>query len=541
MPTLGAMRVLVVARFLVLVAVYALMLVRDGGILVNPAAYLLVFALGLVNVGYVLFLPYATRLREFVLIQLVIDGVVEAVLIYLTGGVYSFAVVLMLGSVVAASLTVSPRAGIAYAAASVVVLGAVQLSYHLLARGAVGGLPWVQAMTIYPARLLIGRDVALLIAQSLGLFAVGGLSARLQRHVSGVRGLYREIIERMAEGLLVVDGDGLVLFFNASARELLLPGVYLPLVGEPVEELLAHVGSLPLSRWLQATGVVTEDVELQGEGGVPVTVQVRTSVVRQPTGQLVCTIVTLVDVSSARQVQSMRERAERLEELAMLSMGIAHEVRNPLASIRGCAQELAAVAELATNQRRFLEIICSESDRMDTMVEQFAQFARTSPMRTSTVDLRAFLDTVATGLRQREVAVIAEIIVEAGNGLSVQADPDMLHQVVVNLAINGLDAIDRAGSGRLSLRASRSPGDRDGESGWVAIEVEDTGVGMDEATKQKVFRPFFSTKSRGMGLGLALVARMVRLHGGTIHVRSSLGKGATVTVRLPVAAASVVG
>ncbi|WP_432821844.1 sensor histidine kinase [Trichloromonas sp.] len=223
--------------------------------------------------------------------------------------------------------------------------------------------------------------------------------------------------------------------------------------------------------------------------------------------------------------ESLR-RKERLAALGEMSAGIAHEIRNPLGIISSSAQLIEKkLAAGSSDVGQLLDIIQEESTRINGLVTDFISFGRPGEPVLRPYDLQAFLQRAAEhvdGLaRQRNVAVEVE---PEGGALTIRFDADMMQQVLLNLLLNALAAIEPGG--RIRLRSYR-------EEGRVCFEVEDDGCGIAPENQEKVFDPFFTTRDKGTGLGLANAFRIVEAHCGDLRMRSELGRGSVFTVCLP--------
>jgi two-component system sensor histidine kinase HydH len=224
------------------------------------------------------------------------------------------------------------------------------------------------------------------------------------------------------------------------------------------------------------------------------------------------------------------KRAERLSAIGQLSAGLAHEIRNPLASISGAAAILARSQALDAKNAKCLEIITSESERLNGLLTNFLNFARPRPPRLQTVRLGPVLENVielaSHGVRGK--AVRLEKSVE--NGLQpVECDPEQLEQVLLNLMINAIEASPDGETVTLSAAA---------ENGRIAIGVADRGHGVAPAHIDRLFDPFFTTKEHGTGLGLPVAHQIVRQMGGSLLARANAGRGMTFSVVLPAKAQS---
>ena len=219
------------------------------------------------------------------------------------------------------------------------------------------------------------------------------------------------------------------------------------------------------------------------------------------------------------------KRAERLSAIGQLSAGLAHEIRNPLASISGAAAILARSHELDPKNAKCLGIIMSECQRLNRLLTNFLNFARPRPPRLQSVRLEPVLENVL-GLASHGVrgkTVYFEKCIEPGL-LPVECDPEQLEQVLLNLMINAIEASPDGGTVRLSATA---------EDGRIAISVADHGHGVAPAHIDRLFDPFFTTKEHGTGLGLPVAHQIVRQMGGSLLANANADRGMTFSVVLP--------
>jgi signal transduction histidine kinase len=243
----------------------------------------------------------------------------------------------------------------------------------------------------------------------------------------------------------------------------------------------------------------------------------------------------LISELEARVAQKTREvlRADRLATLGGIAAGFAHEIGNSLHVIRGFSS--AAARDLASDSpvKDDVEAIRREVGRAASMIERFLVFARARTVHPHPQPLEPIVREAAevVGPAAAEAKVERSIQIDPGLPL-VEADAELLRQAFLNLCVNAIQAMQARGGGKLAVRA-RCDGD------GVAVEVSDTGPGMDDATRAHVFEPFFTTKASGTGLGLAIVRQAAEAHGGTVEVESRPGEGATFRVRLPAVPAAV--
>jgi signal transduction histidine kinase len=478
--------------------------------------------------------------------QLLVDFALQAVLVWSTGGVVSIFTPLLFVTLAAATAVSSIRDAFALATLTTLLLAGTTLAY---------GLGFMPATSTWSSWIFTGEKSAeiasYLVASVLGLYTVSSLGSKLSHGLRRAEHLQEEIIENMAEGLLAVDHETRVIRMNGECRRLLglpsVPGGS----GEPfLRQLLdgcepKRVSKAPLAEICDALVQGRKqrfETALSGPDGAERPVEVKVSTVRDDRGRLRLGIALFSDLSLQREMEKAEERIHRLEEIHVLAMGLAHEIRNPLASIRGCVQEIARLTAGLAGVARFAEIVVRESDRLDRIIEDFFQYAKSAPPDTQAVDVVAVAQEAVLLLRGRQDVGRREVKIRTSRTVpQVRGDRDRLLQVLLNLGINAIHATQES-EGCLGVEVlpcglpnprGRRCGDGQRECAGVEVVVWDNGPGMDRRVAEKAFTPFFTTKPNGMGLGLAVVERIVREHAGTVQVDTEPGSGTRVIVRLP--------
>jgi two-component system sensor histidine kinase HydH len=222
------------------------------------------------------------------------------------------------------------------------------------------------------------------------------------------------------------------------------------------------------------------------------------------------------------------QHAERLSLMGQMTASIAHEIKNPLGSIKGAAQILKADNLSADEKREFADIIEKETDRLNHVVTDFLSYARPTPTNLIDVDISEILNSAHKQLRYqaRQQNILIEI--EQNRMPVIKADPDKLRQVILNIMLNSFQAMPEGGKLSVSCRLL------DQKPKQVELEMADSGHGISSADIAKIFDPFFSTKSRGSGLGLATTQAIINEHKGRIRAESKEGKGTKFIITLPV-------
>jgi signal transduction histidine kinase len=246
-----------------------------------------------------------------------------------------------------------------------------------------------------------------------------------------------------------------------------------------------------------------------------------------------------ITLQNSQVYERMKER-DRLAALGQMAAGLAHEIRNPLGSIKGAAQYLQPGQSAATTRegtREFLDIIIEEVNRLNKIVSQFLDYARPYRGEQRQLDVADVLKkTLALFAKEAEGHGKVEIITDFAAGMPpVRADAEQLLQVFLNLSLNALQAMPGGGKLWISTALRRSTR-RGATAAFLEVRFRDAGVGIPAGDLKNLFIPFFTTKEKGTGLGLPISQRIIENHGGTIEVRSQPGEGATFTVLLPIEA-----
>lgn len=524
----SAAKLFVLARLVLAVLSICVILIREGGrtpLSIQARATYFVFAGAcLLNVGYLLALRWSRAYRALGIVQLCVDVLLVSALVHYTQGVYSAFVFLYFALILAASSALGAGGGYLFAGLCSAGLAASALLCFL---GLAPETTWMSGAQVRPA-------VAFLFAQVTAFGVIAFLSGSLMKRLSIVRIMSDEILEAIGQGILAVDRYGRIVFANTEARKMLASAALRP--GEPLED------ALPDGAWKEGLlGVVRREpptvaeltVERAGERPLPLRV---TSAAVPPTGER-GVIVVLTDTSLEKEVDGAMKRAERFEAISEMAASIAHEIRNPLASIRGSVQEIGRGLDLPPERKELLDLLISESDRLDNILRAFLNFARMRPVRKAPCDLGEILREAATLAGRSAGPRTTPLTTDLPPSLPISADAAQLRQVFLNLGVNALAAIDGEGTVRVSARPARGgeflSGAAAPDNEGYLVEIADDGVGMTEDVRRRAFDPFFTTKPGGTGLGLSIVQRTVRAHGGEVSLASEPGSGTTVSVWLP--------
>jgi two-component system sensor histidine kinase PilS (NtrC family) len=360
------------------------------------------------------------------------------------------------------------------------------------------------------------------------------LATELQR----VRLEADDILRNIRSGVLTVDGFGRLAFINPTAERLLdLDGE--ALIGLPV---LDHLKTRSSELWAAAVAGIRNGRKIsRGEGmvvqgaGRMFPIGLSTTTFRQEAQDAPSVTAIFTDISDLKEVQELHMRAERLEAVAELSASLAHEIRNPLASIRSSVEQLARSKHADEDERFLSGLIVRESDRLSRLLSEFLDFARVRATHFAPLDLHSVVVAVVRLIRAHPDCRPDALITIEGEHTLLEGDEDLLHRVVANLVLNAVQAA--RGPIRVTVavavaQASEIPHGTDLEHA-VRLQVRDNGPGIPEEVRERLFQPFVSGRSGGSGLGLAIVQRAVEAHRGLVLVDSGPGSGTTFTIFLP--------
>jgi two-component system sensor histidine kinase PilS (NtrC family) len=244
-------------------------------------------------------------------------------------------------------------------------------------------------------------------------------------------------------------------------------------------------------------------------------------------------IINFNDLTQIRQMEAELKRADRLAAVGELAARIAHEIRNPLASISGSVQLIAQGDGVPEGDRKLLSIVLRETDRLNRLVSDFLIYARPAPPHVDVIDLCDLYRELDALLKGDPAFQGISVRLECEEGTMVSADRGQMEQVLWNLFSNAADAMPAGGEILVSTRMVTITMRRSEQAAFVRIDVHDTGEGMTDEVTRNLFEPFFTTKPGGTGLGLATVYRIIDAHGGRIFVESAPGNGTTFSILLP--------
>ena len=460
----------------------------------------------------------------------ILDVALITAVVAATGGARSIFAFLYVLSVIAACVLLSRAGGL-------VVAGLASVQYIGLVFG----------RTVFPMTALFEPPAETTALEILTMFlnagtflivaiVAGGLAERFhqtrqafetqRRDLRDLEAFRDLIFNSVGTGLIGLDLRHVVTAFNPAAEE--ITGVRAAhVIGRPGGAILGDAVPLDAIHDTILRGPrtsVRHEATVHRPDGSTVPVRMTFSAVASGDGHQLGLIAVCEDLSVIREMEARMRQADRLATLGRMAANIAHEIRNPLASLSGAVEVLAQTPSGTEERDRLSQIVLRESDRLNEIIRDFLEYARPAPLARDEVNVAEILDEVLVLLEHRRLPIDVKFYREFPAELRWRLDAQQFRQAVWNLALNAVEAMP--GGGELTVSASRR---RVG----LEVSVTDTGVGMGPDELAQIFEPFFSTKPGGTGLGLALVHRVTTDHGGQVDVRSEPGLGTTFTLTLP--------
>lgn len=349
---------------------------------------------------------------------------------------------------------------------------------------------------------------------------------------------YEDIVENLSEGLIAVDLEMKVKVFNQSAEKISETSRSLVL-GRPLKEVFRRDARLieMLEKTLEEGRLFAEYEERLHRrfSGQPLPVGITTSQVFDLNGNLSGAAALIKDLSGIKSIEANSLRKERLAYIGTFAANLAHEIKNPLSGIRGAAQLLSRkVHDEKLND--YMNVIMNEADRLNKILNEMLDFARPANLVKKNINIHKVLDSVVL-LLQENLPPAAFYKGYDPSIPGVAGDESQLTQVFLNLVKNAKEAVGKDGSIRIITRMLTEfhlveEGSKGGK--MAAVEIKDNGCGIKPEDLEKIFTPFFTTKPKGSGLGMAISLKIIKEHGGHLRIDSTPGKGTSVSVYLPV-------
>ena len=509
-----AFRVFIVT---VLLGSFAFFEIGNGAFPYPKAVFRLIEALYGLTIVYALVLR-RVKPKPFVYFQIVLDIFAAVALIYFTGGIESWFSFLLILIVIASGTVIDRRAAFVAASLSSILYG-VMLDLQF----------WRMIPVPY-GLILFEKDFLYNIFSNIGALYVcayltGQLSSSLEKtsltlekRLTDFRKLSvfnREIVENMPSGLMTTDAEGGILTLNRAGES--ITGF-----DRTVAAGMKIQGVFPFIKDLDSSFTRAEGEMGCGDVKMKKTIGLTISSMNSPQGEPSGHICIFSDLTEIKKMQQEMQLKQKWAAIGELSANIAHEIRNPLASLRGAVEMLHRGGASRKQQETLMLMVLAEADRLNRIITDFLMYSRPTKPEPEPVELDMLLKSTLEILAKSAPAGV-EIRPEI-EPMRVMADPGRLQQVFYNLVLNAFEAM---GNGGVLTVTGRK------EDSATRINFADTGQGVAPKDAEKLFFPFFTTKDSGTGLGLSIALRIMEDHGGNIRFKSEPGRGAEFTVTLP--------
>jgi two-component system sensor histidine kinase PilS (NtrC family) len=495
--------------------------------------YILIATTFLLSIIYSLYLALVPDLWILSFVQVLVDLVYGTVLVHFTGGATSVFTVLYVFPVLTAGILHPRRAALFTASVASLLFGMlINLEFYGVIPHSSWPwvIPWSETTSFYVLWVLVVNITTFFLVALLSssfseqLRETKATLTLKERAFERLSDLHTSIVRSITSGIITTDEEERITFVN-SAGAILLQMPRAELIGEPLKMIFPGIYDGRAAQRRSTESFLTVK-EVRGE---QIQFDITVNDLQGSNGVSRGRLVIFEDVTKIRKMEERVKLSEKQAAFVRIAAGMAHEIRNPLAALRGATEMLATSMAPEETDKRLLGIVIRESDRLNTLLGDFlAMVSSRKPdkLRLSMTDLVE--ETLGLFSTDPKVGKTVSLETFIKVGVEVEGDPARLKQAVWNLFANALDATVDGGYIRVVLEP-------DPNACQAVLTVQDSGAGIPVEVKDRMFEPFTTTKEKGTGLGLSIVMSIVRDHSGTIEAESSPGKGTVFTMRLPLA------
>jgi two-component system sensor histidine kinase PilS (NtrC family) len=461
------------------------------------------------------------------------DILLVTALTYLTGGVDSGFSLLYHLTIISSSIILYRRGGYLSASLSSILYGAMlDMQYYNV-------FGFVRSQNFTAVQVLFLVFINILSFYIVGLLS-GYLAERLRKtrqelqeksvDFEGLRVLQEHILRSVGSGILTMDLQGNIASWNPAAE--LITGYrydeiksrWQQVFGDGMKGIFGHTDSLKARPF-------RFDGQIMKKDGSTAILGMTASLLKDEANAVRGIILIFQDITKMIEMEEQVRTQERLATVGSLAAGIAHEIRNPLASLSGSIQVLQGELDLQGDNKHLMDIVVRETERLNTIITEFLDYARLKNAQNDQIELLPILDETIMLLKNcKDCSCNIRIRHTIDPDVVIRGDAQRIRQVFWNLLLNACQAMPQGGEIVITARPFTREND---DTSWWEISIADTGRGIAYDDRDKIFNPFFTTKTGGTGLGLAIVYRIIEDHRGTITVDSVPGKGTQFIIRLP--------
>lgn len=446
--------------------------------------------------------------------QMLVDFGVVAATIGFTGGIRSLFTSLLVVVILEAGLLLGLAQGFVFATLA-------------------SAFMFVQALMPAPAAAQATEQGAEIwyrfLIQGLAFYLTAFVSGYWNQRINRMEQFQRRILDNMNSGFLMTDRKGFVIALNRAGHEILgVPNG--SMLGKPVQQVLRTLpgGECPILTVLRShRDFVSYEFQVGIEDGRTKLLGLTTSQISGPSEETGGVIASFTDLTEVARMRQELQSQDRLAAIGELAAGLAHEIRNPVAAIRGALDELPSNINSPQLVDRLTAIAIRESDHLNRIVTGFLNFARNPTLKREAFDLRQLTSEVKDllGHEYGSTGELSITVTLPDYPCVISGDRSQIKRVFVNLCENAIQAMEQRGELRIGLARAGTA---------YEIRFDDEGPGIEPDKIRKIFEPFYTEREKGVGMGLAICLRIVTAHDGTIRASSREGGGATMTVRLPI-------
>ena len=372
--------------------------------------------------------------------------------------------------------------------------------------------------------IISGVLILLGLAGFISMFWMQGYRSA-KKSLQDTSAIKDQVVLSLPVGLIATDQNGKIAFYNSAAERITGLDLAQARGRDPDTVLPSHLCGLKESLDL-GESIFEKEIECEFTENKIVPVSISASQIINEEGKFVGQVLIIRDLGEVRRLQDEIHRKEKLAAIGGLAAGVAHEIRNPLSSIKGIASYYKSKFQDGSEDKEMAGVMIEEVDRLSRVISELLEFARPTKLNRKPSDINELLKH-STRLVEQEAAAkkIGIQLKLAPRSVESDVDPDRLTQCFLNLFLNAMQAMENGG--RLTVSSST------GVNGNVAIDIKDNGSGIAVEDLNKIFDPYFTTKPKGTGLGLAIVHKIIEAHQGQIKVRSAIGQGTVFSIVLP--------
>ncbi len=536
------LKLLIISRVIIL-SVFLLVSFFMGAvkpvIFISPELLHLIYAVIIVmyclSVVYTLLLKKEKYFQINIYFQLVVDICLISLLVYLTGSIGSNYSLLYSLVIIYSAIFLGRRGALIYASVCSIAYGFVlDLEYF----------------NIVPTFYSAGRDYSVeagdlfirILVHILSFYVLAFLASFVVEQEKKARTLleekesafdqldllFRSIIESVDTGVMTTTLKGQIKTFNRAA-EMITGFQFESIENQEFHDIFPEFQSIFNSASLDLNKA-RKEIKITGRKGAQVYLGCSIFPLKSRKDVQIGHIVIFQDLTDVKRMEENLEKSKRLALIGEMAAGLAHEMRNPLASITGSIQLLGQTARMEETDKRLMQIILRGKDRLESFVRDFLLLARPVPEIRELVNVDDIAEEVMENIKiSKEWTEDIRIVGTFSRPSKAFANKEQIRQIIQNLILNSLQAIDGKGNLLLEITTVNLEDSRD----YTQIKVTDDGCGIAEEDLKNVFEPFFTNKEKGTGLGLAIVSRIVDGYGGKIKIESRINQGTSMTVWLP--------